>query len=80
MGLIPSYITWTGWRAVGKTAAEASAVMQLARRVPLSLTANTAIPVMMDQPEAGWVTEGGVKPVGHGGVGVKQMQDRKSVV
>lgn len=24
VGLIPSYITWTGWRAVGKTAAEAS--------------------------------------------------------
>lgn len=23
VGLIPSYITWTGWRAVGKTAAEA---------------------------------------------------------
>ena len=26
VGLIPSYITWTGWRAVGKTAAEAQAV------------------------------------------------------
>lgn len=26
VGLIPSYITWTGWRAVGKTAAEARAV------------------------------------------------------
>lgn len=26
VGLIPSYITWTGWRAVGKTATEARAV------------------------------------------------------
>jgi 3-methyl-2-oxobutanoate hydroxymethyltransferase len=26
VGLIPSYITWTGWRAVGKTASEARAV------------------------------------------------------
>ena len=26
VGLIPSFITWTGWRAVGKTAAEAIAV------------------------------------------------------
>ncbi len=26
VGLIPSYITWTGWRAVGKTAHEARAV------------------------------------------------------
>lgn len=25
VGLIPSYITWTGWRALGKTAAEARA-------------------------------------------------------
>jgi hypothetical protein len=60
-----------------KTANESSAVMQLARRVPLSITANTSIPVMMDVPEAGWVSEGGVKPVGNGGVGVKQMQGKK---
>lgn len=26
VGLIPSYITWTGWRAVGKTSAEARAL------------------------------------------------------
>ena len=26
IGLIPSYITWTGWRAVGKTASEAEAL------------------------------------------------------
>lgn len=28
VGLIPSYITWTGWRAVGKTATEARAVWE----------------------------------------------------
>ncbi|MCB2149824.1 MAG: 3-methyl-2-oxobutanoate hydroxymethyltransferase, partial [Rhodobacteraceae bacterium] len=26
IGLIPSYISWTGWRAVGKTADEAAAL------------------------------------------------------
>lgn len=56
---------------------ELSAVQQLARRVPLSLTANTSIPVSMDIPAAGWVSEGGVKPVGSGAVGVKQMQGKK---
>lgn len=56
---------------------ELSAVQQLARRVPLSLTANSVIPVSMDIPAAGWVSEGGVKPVGAAGVGVKQMQGKK---
>jgi len=56
---------------------ELSAVQQLARRVPLSLTSNTVIPVSMDIPAAGWVSEGGVKPVGNGAVGVKQMQGKK---
>lgn len=56
---------------------EASAVMQLARRVPLSLSATTAIPVMMDVPTAGWVTEGGPKPVSNSAVGVKTMSGKK---
>lgn len=56
---------------------ELSAVQQLARRVPLSLTANTAIPVSMDIPAAGWVSEGGQKPVGSGAVGIKQMVGKK---
>lgn len=56
---------------------ELSAVQQLARRVPLSLTANTVVPVSMDIPAAGWVSEGGVKPVGSGAVGIKQMQGKK---
>jgi hypothetical protein len=47
-------------------------VQQLARKVPLSINANTAIPVPMDIPEADWVGEGGVKPAAEGGVGVKR--------
>lgn len=58
-------------------AIESSAVMSLARRVPLSITANTAIPVSMDIPAAGWVSEGGAKPVGAGAVGIKQMTGKK---
>lgn len=56
---------------------ESSSVMQLARRVPLSINAQTAIPVSMDVPSAGWVSEGGSKPVGSGAVGVKTMTGKK---
>lgn len=56
---------------------ELSAVQQLARKVPLSISANTAIPVSMDIPAAGWVSEGGQKPVGSGAVGVKTMVGKK---
>lgn len=58
-------------------AAEQSAVMSLAREVPLAMNAQTAIPVPMDVPLAGWVNEGGVKPVASGGVGVKLMTGKK---
>jgi HK97 family phage major capsid protein len=58
-------------------ATESSAVMSLARRVPLSVTAQTAIPVPLDVPQAGWVSEGGAKPVGASGVGLKQMFGKK---
>lgn len=58
-------------------ATETSAVMQLARKVPLSVNAQTAIPVPMDVPTAGWVAEGGVKPAGGAGVGVKIMTGKK---
>lgn len=58
-------------------AVEQSAVMSLARRVPLSMAANTSIPVSMDVPAAGWVAEGGAKPVGTGAVGVKTMTGKK---
>lgn len=58
-------------------AVEQSAVMSLARRVPLSVNAQTAIPVPMDVPVADWVSEGGVKPASQVGVGVKLMSGKK---
>lgn len=58
-------------------ASETSAVMSLARKVPLSVSAATAIPVPMDIPQAGWVSEGGVKPASQVGVGVKTMTGKK---
>lgn len=61
-------------------AAEGSAIQNLARRVPLSVNANTAVPVPMDIPEADWVGEGGVKPAAEVGVGVKQMTGKKLAV
>lgn len=33
IGLIPSYITWTGWRAVGKTAEEAAKLWRHAQKL-----------------------------------------------
>lgn len=33
VGLVPSYITWTGWRAVGKTATEARALWDQVKRL-----------------------------------------------
>lgn len=33
IGLIPSYVTWTGWRAVGKTADEALALWQHTKKL-----------------------------------------------
>ena len=52
--LLPPQIT----TPIFQKAYESSAVMQLAQRVPLSLNAQTAIPVNMDIPTAGWVAEG----------------------
>jgi hypothetical protein len=71
--LLPPIIT----EPIFQHAVESSAVMQLARKVPLSLAATTNIPVMMDIPTAGWVSEGGVKPVGTEAVGVKIMSGKK---
>lgn len=71
--LLPPTITGPIFDRVNET----SAVMQLARRVPLSITANTSVPVSMDVPVAGWVAEGGSKPVGTGAVGIKQMTGKK---
>lgn len=72
-GLLPPTVT----APIFEKTEELSAVQQLARRVPLSLTANTSVPVSMDIPAAGWVSEGGQKPVGSGGVRIKQMTGKK---
>lgn len=72
-GLLPNTVA----APIFEKTEELSAVQQLARRVPLSLTANTSIPVSMDIPAAGWVSEGGVKPAGTAGLGIKQMQGKK---
>lgn len=71
--LLPPTVT----EPIFSKAAESSAVMSLARKVPLALTANTAIPVYMDIPTADWVGEGGVKPGAQAGVGVKLMTAKK---
>lgn len=71
--LLPATITGP----IFDQAIESSAVMSLARRVPLSINATTAIPVSMDIPAAGWVSEGGAKPVGAGAVGIKTMTGKK---
>ncbi|WP_104137246.1 phage major capsid protein [Cryobacterium sp. Y62] len=72
-GLLPTTIA----APIFDKARELSGVQQLARRVPLALSANTSVPVSMDIPAAGWVSEGGVKPTGAASVGIKQMQGKK---
>ncbi|MFD8199980.1 phage major capsid protein [Streptomyces sp. NPDC059701] len=59
---------------------EQSAVMSLARRVPLSMSANTAVPVPLDVPTADWVEQAGRKPLGTGGMDIKQMSGKKIAV
>lgn len=71
--LLPPTITGP----IFEKAVETSAVMSLARRVPLAMTAQTEIPVPMDVPAAGWVSEGGQKPVASGSVGTKIMRGKK---
>lgn len=71
--LLPPTIT----EPIFNKTSEVSAVQQLARQVPLSVDANTAIPVSMDVPVADWVAEGGVKTGSQVGVGVKTMRGQK---
>jgi HK97 family phage major capsid protein len=59
---------------------EQSAVMSLAKRVPLSMTAQTAVPVPLDVPTADWVDQAGRKPLGSGGMEVKTMSGKKIAV
>jgi hypothetical protein len=75
-GLMPPTLTGP----IFDQALESSAVMSLARRVPLSVNATTNIPVALDIPTAGWVSEGGTKPVASAGMGIKQMTGKKVAV
>ncbi|MFH8804057.1 phage major capsid protein [Streptomyces sp. NPDC017936] len=59
---------------------EGSAVMALAKRVPLSMSAQTAVPVPLDVPTADWVDQAGRKPLSSGGIGVKTMSGKKIAV
>ncbi|MFD4921147.1 phage major capsid protein [Streptomyces goshikiensis] len=59
---------------------EQSAVMSLANRVPLSMTATTAVPVPLDVPTADWVEQAGRKPLSTGGVDIKTMSGKKLAV
>lgn len=52
---------------------QASAVMQLARQIPLP-GKGAVIPVITSDPVAGWVAETNVKPVSNPGLSIKQMQ------
>jgi hypothetical protein len=74
--LLPATITGP----IFAKASEGSAIQNLARRVPLSVNANTAVPVPMDIPEADWVAEAGAKPAAEVGVGVKTMTGKKLAV
>jgi HK97 family phage major capsid protein len=59
---------------------EQSAIMSLARRAPLSIDANTSIPIPLDVPTADWVGQGARKPLSSGGIDVKQMTPKKLAV
>ncbi|WP_328313091.1 phage major capsid protein [Streptomyces sp. NBC_00442] len=59
---------------------EQSAVMSLAKKVPLSMAAATAVPVPLDVPTADWVDQAGRKPLGTGGVNIKSMSGKKIAV
>ncbi|MGW4223032.1 phage major capsid protein [Streptomyces bauhiniae] len=59
---------------------EQSAVMALARRAPLAIDATTSIPMPLDVPTADWVGQAQRKPLGSGGIGVKEMTAKKVAV
>jgi len=76
----PTFLPPTLTGPIFEKSVEQSAVMSLARRVPLSMSANTAVPVPLDVPTADWVSEGGRKPLSSGGVAVKEMTGKKIAV
>ncbi|MGV9888385.1 phage major capsid protein [Streptomyces sp. NPDC003395] len=76
----PTFLPPTLTGPIFEKSVEQSAVMSLARRVPLAMSANTAVPVPLDVPTADWVSEGGKKPLSSGGVAVKEMSGKKVAV
>ncbi|MGW7053129.1 phage major capsid protein [Streptomyces sp. NPDC054887] len=76
----PTFLPATLVGPIFEKSVEQSAVMSLARRVPLAMSANTAVPVPLDVPTADWVDQAGRKPLGTGGVEVKQMSGKKIAV
>ncbi|WP_075737536.1 phage major capsid protein [Streptomyces acidiscabies] len=76
----PTFLPPTIVAPIFEKSVETSAVMSLARRVPLAMTATTAVPVPLDVPTADWVDVAGRKPLGSGGVGIKQMSGKKLAV
>jgi hypothetical protein len=72
-GLMPAQVTGP----IFAKAADTSAVMSLAKRIPLAVNAQTNIPVPFDMAIPDWVGEGGVKPASQVGTGMKSMQGKK---
>jgi HK97 family phage major capsid protein len=72
-GLMPAQVTGP----IFAKASETSAVMSLAKRIPLAVNAQTNIPVPFDLAVPDWVGEGGVKPASQVGTGMKSMQGKK---
>lgn len=64
---------------VFEKAAKESAMMQVARKIPLPGN-GVAIPVVTGKPSAGWVSEAGRKPVSDATVGTKTMDPKKLAV
>ncbi|MFD5026997.1 phage major capsid protein [Streptomyces sp. NPDC058373] len=76
----PTFLPPTLTGPIFDKSVEQSAVMALSRQVPLSMSANTAVPVPLDVPTADWVDQAGRKPLGTGGMEIKQMTGKKIAV
>ncbi|MFE1321597.1 phage major capsid protein [Kitasatospora phosalacinea] len=76
----PTFLPATIVAPIFEKSVETSAVMSLARQVPLSMSANTAVPVPLDVPTADWVDQAGRKPLSTGGMDIKQMTGKKIAV
>jgi HK97 family phage major capsid protein len=72
-GLLPPEVTGP----IFTRTVQMSAVMRLARRVPLAIDRATSVPVPGDVPIADWVSQASAKPLATGSVGIKQMTGQK---